>query len=249
MAPEAFFVAVGEDAFACVDAVGGVAAEVEGGVIGEAVIFDGFEEAADAVGEEDGDVDSEGVLVIFEGVDDAAFAVEGDDDADEEVADGGDGADEGGGVIDLAFGDAVEGGGAEVIWGAVVVAGHDDGVGDVLDVAEDFFHLLLALFGAGFDFEVVVDEGDDAAGDLWDGDVDAEEVAPADFNFAGDFVFEDDGAAEAAAFFDEAGVLEFAFIPVVGLVFELEGFDIEDGVAAEDSGAEDAFVFGGLEWG
>ena len=141
---EAFPVAlvgVGEVGGFAVDRAGAVAAGIEVTAIVEAKVFDGFEEAASLIGEDERDVSGQGVVEVFDVVQNGS--AEGN-------AIGDDGPDIGGG-IDPGFGvgagaadDAGEAGGADVGLSGIVIASHDDGVRDGADVVEDFLELSFA---------------------------------------------------------------------------------------------------------
>ena len=123
-----------------------------------------------------------------------------------------------------------------------MVAGHDDGVGDGADVVEDFLELSFAAEGGGFDFEVVVDDGESGGGETWHEEVDSKEDAAAVFEFALEPAVNEDVSGEAADFFDGGDGFQFVMIPVVRLGLEGEGGGAEDGLTREHGDAEEALV-------
>jgi hypothetical protein len=83
-----------------------------------------------------------------------------------------------------------------------VIASHDDGVRDGADVVEDFLELSFAAEGGGFDFEVVVNDGEARVGETWHEEVDSKEDAAAVLEFALELAVDEDMSGEAADFFD-----------------------------------------------
>lgn len=134
-------VGVGEVGGFAVDRAGAVAAGIEVTAIVEAKVFDGFEEAAGLIGEDERDVSGQGVVEVFDVVQNGS--AEGNAIGDDGPGIGG-GIDPGLGVGAGAADDAGEAGGADVGLSGIVIASHDDGVRDGADVVEDFLELSFA---------------------------------------------------------------------------------------------------------
>ena len=232
------FVGIGEGAAAIVDGAVWIACEVKGAAVLESKFAEFGEEAGFGILGNERDVFGGRVVEVLE--------VVGGSEEGVGKADGGEPLEALLGpelrVADSFHEFAADAHGGAVGAGGVEIAGKDQGVFDIGDGGEEFFHLLLAAGGEAFVFEVGIDDGDEASGGVLGFDVGEDGDATALTDFAGDAFEEEFVGGEALALFEFGDGVFFRGEPVVARS-EAEDADVLQRQAAEDGAAVVAAVF------
>ena len=237
-AHEIAFIGVGKPAVGAIDGALFVTAQIKMPAVVKLELLNQVKKLAGAIWQKQRNVNGQRVVQVSRGVQGAASERDATLGSDEV---GGD-VQPGLRVLHGALGDSQERSRADVGDSGVVISCHDNGVTDSANVLEDLFELCFPADRGGFDFEVVVNDGEGIARETWDVEVNPKKDPPAHFHFSFDLTVQKQLGSIAADFFDTVGFGEFTVIPIVRLVNELECGGPSDGETGQHSDAEKTFV-------